>query len=172
MRRFAVLYADPPWLFRTYSAKGQGRSAEQHYPTLSLEMIMTYALPPLAEDAALFLWTTDPYLPIAVEVMQAWGFAYKTVAFVWVKTGHNGHGFPQGLGYWTRANPEICLLGTRGAPKRLAKDVQKLVIAPRGRHSEKPDEVNHRIRRLVRGPYVELFARRHLEGWCCLGDEL
>jgi N6-adenosine-specific RNA methylase IME4 len=175
MRRFGVLYADPPWTFATRSAKGRGRSADNHYPVMSLAEIKAFTLPPMADDSVLFLWTTDPLLPQALEVMAAWGFAYKTVAFVWVKTRDSrilrDH-FPMGLGYWTRANPEICLLGTRGKPKRRDKDVPKLVFAHRGRHSEKPVEVNRRIRRLVRGPYIELFARSRVPGWAAQGNEL
>lgn len=171
MRRFGALYADPPWLFLQWTRKGYGRSALNHYPLLTLDQIKSYKLPPMADDSALFLWTTDPLLAQAMEVMKAWGFDYKTIAFTWVKTDKKG-GFPIGLGYWTRANPEICLLGTRGKPPRMAKDVRKLIIAPREAHSAKPIEVNHRIERLVRGPYVELFARRKVAGWTCLGDEL
>jgi len=127
----------------------------------------------MADDSVLFLWTTDPLLPQALEVMAAWGFAYKTVAFTWVKTSDSGGGtYPMGLGYWTRANPEMCLLGTRGSPKRRDKAVPKLLFAYRGQHSEKPVEVNHRIRRLVDGPYIEIFARRRVEGWATRGNEL
>ena len=172
MRRFSVVYADPPWRFETYSAKGRGRSADNHYPVMTLTDIANYKLPPIASDAALFLWTTDSMLQHAFAVMEAWGFVYKTVAFIWAKTSEDGKAYPIGMGYWTRANPEICLLGTRGAPKRQARDVGKLVIAPRGKHSEKPLIVNRRIESLLRGPYVELFASRKLDGWTCLGNEL
>jgi N6-adenosine-specific RNA methylase IME4 len=172
VRRFRALLADPPWTFATYSAKGRGRSAENHYKTMSLDDIFDFKLPPMADDSVLFLWTTDPLLTTALQVMKEWGFRYQTVGFVWAKTNKNGDGFPMGLGFWARSNPEICLMGTRGKPHRIGKDVPKLVVAPRGKHSAKPDEVNHRIRRLVQGPYVEIFARRKIEGWTCLGDEL
>jgi N6-adenosine-specific RNA methylase IME4 len=173
MRRFGALYADPPWTFATRSAKGRGRSADNHYPILSLAQIKTFPIPPMMDDSVLFLWTTDPLLPQALEVMAAWGFTYKTVGFVWVKTGTKiGGTFPVGLGFWTRANPELCLLGTRGQPKRRDKNVRKLLIAPRGRHSEKPVEINQRIQRLVPGPYIELFARSRVPGWAARGNEL
>jgi N6-adenosine-specific RNA methylase IME4 len=174
VRRFGALYADPPWTFATRSAKGRGRSADNHYPVMTLDQIKAFPLPPMADDSVCFLWTTDPLLPQALEVMAVWGFTFKTVGFVWAKTLLKDHSdyFPSGLGFWTRANPEICLLGTRGSPQRISRNVPKLLIAPRGRHSEKPVEINARIMRLVRGPYIELFARRRLDGWASQGNEL
>jgi N6-adenosine-specific RNA methylase IME4 len=103
--------------------------------------------------------------------MEAWGFTYKTVAFVWVKTTKAGTP-ATGMGFWTRSNAEIVLLGTRGHPKRLAKNVGQIILAPRGEHSVKPEEVQDRIEALVPGPYLELFARRARPGWACHGDQL
>ncbi|MCB1885647.1 MAG: hypothetical protein KDG89_16915 [Geminicoccaceae bacterium] len=168
---YPVVYADPPWRFRTYSAKGQGRSPDAHYPCMDLDAIK--ALPVsswAAPDAVLLLWATDPLLPQALDVIAAWGFTYKTVGFYWAKL--NGDGGPfKGLGFWTRANPEPCLLATRGRPKRRARDVDKLVMAPRREHSRKPDEVQDRIERLLEGPYLELFARASRPGWDAWGLE-
>jgi N6-adenosine-specific RNA methylase IME4 len=176
---YRTIYADPPWRFATYSEKGKGRSAEAHYDCMSLAEIK--ALPVkdwAAPDAALFLWTTDPMLRHAMEVLDAWGFAYKTVAFYWVKLnkGRDGsvlapHDFFTGMGFWTRANPELCLLATRGHPQRRAADVAKLLLAPRREHSRKPDEAQARIERLVDGPYLELFARSSRPGWDSLGNQ-
>ena len=95
----------------------------------------------------------------------------KTVAFYWVKQNTKSDGFFTGLGYWTRANPEQCLLATRGKPRRVNKDVRKLVVAPRREHSRKPEEVRAQIERLVAGPYLELFARDTKRGWDCWGDQ-
>ena len=125
-----------------------------------------------APDCALFLWAVAPLLPGALHLIEDWGFTYKTVAFTWVKQNPAGAGFHKGMGYWTRANPEICLLATRGHPSRLARDVDQLVIAPRGRHSAKPEEVPARIERLVAGPYLELFARRERPGWTVWGNQV
>ena len=112
-----------------------------------------------------------PELRGALDIIVAWGFSYKTAAFVWVKT--TAAGMPAtGMGYWTRANAEICLLATRGAPKRLAKDVHQVVMAPRGEHSAKPEEVRRRIERLVGGPYLELYARRQAAGWTAWGNQV
>lgn len=171
--KYGVIYADPPWTFGTYSPKGKGRSAEQHYDCMNLDDIK--ALPVetwTANDALLLLWTTDPFLVKALEVMAAWGFKYKTVGFVWAKTNRISKGWFTGMGFWTRANPEICLLGTKGHPKRQSKAVHKLVIAPRQEHSRKPDEIYDRIEALVAGPYLELFARRNHAGWDSWGKEV
>jgi N6-adenosine-specific RNA methylase IME4 len=176
---YRVIYADPPWRFRTYSDKGKGRSAEAHYDCMSLAEIK--ALPVAswaAPDAALFLWTTDPMLPQSFEVLEAWGFAYKTVAFYWVKLNKGRdplrlgpHDFFTGMGFWTRANPEICLLATRGQPRRRGADVPKLLVSPRREHSRKPDEAHERIERLIEGPYLELFARTTRPGWDAFGNQ-
>lgn len=126
-----------------------------------------------ARDSVLFLWATYPKLPEAFAVMDAWGFSFKSVAFTWVKQNPRGVGFHVGLGYWTRGNPELCLLGTRGQPRRLEKDVPNLLVARRREHSRKPGEVYRRIERLVSGPYCELFCRPPLRpGWTHWGEEV
>ena len=171
--RYGVIYADPPWRFATYSAKGKGRSPEAHYPCMSFDQIRRLPVADwAADDSILLLWVTDPLLPRGLELIEAWGFTYKTVGFYWAKlnkaaTPHAycDRDFFTGLGYWTRANPEQCLLATRGHPKRLARDVRRLVVAPRREHSRKPDEVYEHIERLVPGPYLELFARSRRDGW-------
>ena len=109
-----------------------------------------------ATDSALFLWATDPMLPDALRVIEAWGFTYKTVGFCWVKSNRTSSGYFAGMGYWTRANAELCLFATRGSPKRKAKDVRRLVVSPRREHSRKPDEVRSGIERMLDGPYLEL----------------
>lgn len=168
--QYSVIYADPPWRFSTYSAKGKGRSAEAWYDCLTVNEICALPVGELAApDCVLLLWTTDPFLREAFRVIDAWGFTYKTVGFYWAK--HNNGKWPIGTGYWTRANPEQCLLATRGKPKRLNADVPKLIVAPRREHSRKPDEAYERIERLCASPYLELFARQRREGWDALGDE-
>ena len=178
--KYGALLCDPPWQFKTYSDKGKGRAAEQHYDCMTYDDLR--ALPMAewaAKDCALFLWTTDPMLPKALKLIEAWGFTYKTVGFYWVKlnksVARNHHwsefDFFTGLGYWTRANPEMCLLATRGHPKRIAKDVRRLIVTPRRAHSRKPDEIYQRIERLVGGPYLELFSRQHHPNWDSWGNE-
>lgn len=130
-----------------------------------------------APDCVLFLWTCWPVLEQSLRVLQAWGFTYKTCAFSWMKAdpyrlfADDKTPFA-GLGYWTRANTEPCLLATRGKPKRLKADVRQGIIAPRREHSRKPDEIHGRIERLVAGPYLELFARQERAGWTTWGNEV
>ena len=125
MKKYSIIYADPPWAYRTYSKKGQGRSAESHYPTMCIEDIKALPVGELAaKDCALFLWITFPCLCEALEVLAAWGFSYKTVAFVWVKQNRRNDDLFTGMGYWTRANAEICILATKGHPKRVDAGVE------------------------------------------------
>src|SRR5215203_3404521 len=129
--RASVIYADPPWSFKVYSGKGKERSADRHYDTMSLDDICKLPVAKLAgDDCALFLWAVMPELPGALRVIEAWGFQYKTTAFVWTKQNRSGEGLFTGMGYWTRANAEVCLLATRGSPKRVAKDVHQVIQAP------------------------------------------
>ena len=174
MKKYNVILADPPWSFRAWSSKGMGRSAEQHYPTMRLEDIKALPVSDLAaEDCVLFLWATFPMLKEALEVSEAWGFVYKTVAFTWVKENRKSPGLFWGLGYWTRANAEVCLLATRGSPKRQSAAVHQVILSPVERHSKKPDEVRERIAALMGDvPRVELFARQQTPGWDVWGNEV
>jgi N6-adenosine-specific RNA methylase IME4 len=160
--KFSAILADPPWPYATYSTKGKGRSAEAHYDTMPYNDIAQIPVAQwAAPDCALFLWITKPGLLHAATIVTLWGFDYKTIAFTWVKARTEASGvlrFAFGMGHWTRGNPELCLLATRGKPHRLNADVPELIISPRREHSRKPDEVYERIERLVAGPYLELFA--------------
>jgi N6-adenosine-specific RNA methylase IME4 len=161
MNGYRVILADPPWTFATYSSRGKGRSAEAHYDCMPTGGIAAMRVAELAApDCALFLWTTDPMLPQALGLIEAWGFTYKSVAFTWTKPTKDNTGWVMGCGYWTRANPEQCLLATRGRPQRLSRSVRQLIVAPRREHSRKPDEIYDRIEALLAGPYLELFARQ------------
>lgn len=171
--KYAAILADPPWGFKTYSNKGKRRSADNHYAVMTWQKLVDLPVSNLAaQDCILFLWTTDWILPKALDLIEAWGFTYKTAAFTWVKENRKSPGYFTGMGYWTRANPEQCLLATRGKPGRLNKDVRQLIVAPRREHSRKPDEVYEHIERLVAGPYIELFARQHRHNWHSWGLEV
>lgn len=177
--KYPVIYADPPWRFLAYSEKGEGRSAVAHYDCMNMDQLCGLPVADIAEDnCVLFLWTTDPFLAHGMKLITAWGFKFKTVAFYWAKLKKNAVNsslseadFFTGLGYWTRANIEPCLLATRGHPKRLSKKVRRLIISPRREHSRKPDEIYERIQELVEGPYIELFARESHDGWDSWGDQ-
>ncbi len=173
--KYGVIYADPPWRFRNWSAKGTGRNAVSHYECLDFNSLAKLPVADLAaENCVLFLWAVDPLLPSAFELIRAWGFEYKTVGFYWVKLNaavKSEADYFTGLGYWTRANPEQCLLATRGKPQRKSKAVRRLFVERRREHSRKPDGIRERIEQLVDGPYLELFARETKKGWDCWGDQ-
>lgn len=174
---FGAILADPPWVFKTFSGDAVPARGEQPYQTKDMQWIKSLPVNEIVStDSALFLWICWPTLPDALRIIEAWGFTYKTCAFCWVK-GNSLPLFPEdfkdkmGLGYWTRANSEVCLLATRGKPKRLNADVRQVIQAPLREHSRKPDDVHERIERLVAGPYLELFARQSRPGWTTWGNE-
>ena len=123
-----MIYADPPW---RYTQKGLQGAAEKHYPTMGIDEICALPVADLAApDSVLFLWATFPQLPEALRLINAWGFQYKSVAFVWLKKNRKSESWFYGLGFWTRGNAEVCLLATRGHPKRQAANVHQFIIAP------------------------------------------
>lgn len=171
--KYQIIYADPPWDFKVWSRTTSQRP--WHYPRMRQDELIRLPIATLAEkDCVLFLWTTSPNLQEAFELINEWGFTYKTNAFVWIKQNPKSMTWFEGMGHWTRANAEYCLLATKGSPKRLNADVSQLIITPRLRHSRKPDEiVRDKILRLLGDlPRIELFARRKVEGWDCWGNEV
>lgn len=173
-KKYNIIYADPPWSYRAWSSKEKGRSAESHYPTMSIEDIKALPVSQLAaKDCILFLWITFPLLQEAWSIMEAWGFTYKTVAFVWVKQCRKSENLFLGMGYWTRSNAEICLLATKGNPKRISKNVKQIIISHLEEHSKKPDAARDRIVDLAGDlPRIELFARQTTPGWDVWGNEV
>lgn len=176
---YRAMYADPPWHFDVW-AEGSARNAASKYNTMGHADIAALPVHLLAaEDCALFMWMVWPRLREAMEVLDGWGFNYKTCAFAWLKANtlqidlfRDDADVQVGMGYWTRANSEVCLLATRGKPKRLNMDVRQGIIEPRRQHSRKPDCVYERIERLVAGPYLELFARSTRPGWDSWGNQV
>lgn len=173
-KKYKIIYADPPWQYRVYSKKGQGRSAENHYHTMNIKDIMALPVDKIADkDCILFLWITFPCLKEGIEVMERWGFKYKTCGFNWVKRNKKKNTYFMGLGFWTRSNSEICLIGTKGQPKRISKSVPQICDARIMEHSRKPAEIRERIVELCGElPRIELFARDKVKGWDSLGDEM
>jgi N6-adenosine-specific RNA methylase IME4 len=167
-RRYPVLLADPPWPFAAYAAEsGLARSAEAHYPTLSIKDICTLPVANLSTpDAALFLWTTAPHLPNGLRVMDAWGFTYRSNV-VWVKDAI-------GLGYWVRNQHELLLIGARGKMRSPPVGTRRssVITSPRREHSRKPDEAYELIEAMYPDlPKLELFARSPRSGWHRWGNE-
>ncbi len=182
---------DVPWRFKTFDGKLTNRSTERHYPTMTLAQIAELPVAQLAaRDCHMFFWTTGPFLAKAIDIMEGYGFRYSSMAFVWVKLrrGYDSlqltalptieADFHMGTGHTTRKNAEICLLGRRGSPKRYARDVRELIVAPVREHSRKPEEFRDRVDRYVgrdigRTPtIIELFARSQRPGWLSWGNEI
>lgn len=170
-KKYKVLYADPPWQYQQKNLRG---AAEHHYRTMALQDICDLNVESIAEnDSVLFLWTTFSQLPDALKVIEAWGFQYKTVAFVWLKQNRGGKGWFFGLGFWTRGNAEICLLAVKGRPRRKSNSVHQFIISPLREHSRKPDEARDKIVELMGDvPRLELFAREKSDGWDVWGNEV
>lgn len=169
---FSVIYADPPW---RYGNSGTRAAAAKQYATLKVDDIADLPVREIvAPDAVLFLWVTWPLIEEAAVVARAWGFPdYKTAAFVWVKANRKSNSAFFGMGNWTRANTEPCLLFTRGKPKRADAGVAQFVWARILRHSEKPECVRKRIDRLMGNvPRLEMFSRHKAPGWHRWGNEL
>lgn len=184
---YRALLCDVPWKFLVRSDKGMDRSPDRHYSTMTLDEIKALPVRDLVhpDGAVLHFWVIDTHVAMALDVVKAWGFTYKTVGLYWAKTNKDGSFFT-GMGFWTRANPEHAyeayfgereqevqrsFLATVGSPKRTGRDVPRLIVAPRREHSRKPDETHERIERLTDGPYLELFAREHKPNWSSWGFE-
>ena len=168
---YNIIYADPPWQYR--QSKGQG-VAENHYKTMGIEELCQLPVSQIAaKDSAIFLWVTFPQLREGLLLMQEWGFTYKTSAFVWVKLNKKSNTPFFGLGYWTRSNAEICLLGVKGHPQRISKKVHQLIMTPIHEHSRKPEQAREKIVELMGDiPRIELFAREKNKGWDVWGNEV
>jgi len=175
-KKYSVIYADPSWQYRDKAIAGN-RGAESKYSVMSMDDIADLPVENIsADDCFLFLWVTFPMLEdlFLNGLVRCWGFEYKTVAFVWVKKAkHVKDGWHWGMGNYIRANPEICLLCTKGNPKRVSASVHSVVDSPVEEHSRKPDEVRKRIVQLCGDvPRIELFARERVSGWDSWGFEV
>lgn len=166
---FKVLVSDPPWLFGD-NLPGPKRGARSHYSCMSVAQICAFGIPPMAPDSLLFLWRVASMQQEALDVAKAWGFKPKT-EIVWHKLTRTGKTH-FGMGHYTRAAHETCLVCVRGRPKIKSRSVRSIFSAPVGIHSEKPGAFFSLVEQLSDGPYVELFARRHRVGWRCIGNQL
>jgi len=176
MKKYNIIYADPPWSYRDKRDKHPRLcgGASAHYPTMSIQDIKNLPVKDLAdENAILFLWATFPNLQEALDVIKAWGFTYKTLGFSWIKTNKNNGKPFFGIGYYTKSNCEVCLIGVKGKPPKVSNSVSSVVIAPREQHSKKPDIVRDKIVELCGDlPRIELFARQSTPGWDVWGNEV
>lgn len=149
---------------------GPGRGAEQHYSVLTLRAIELFPLPPLADDAYLFLWRVASQVEEAYRVVRAWGFVAKT-EIVWLKRNRKGNRW-FGMGHHVRAEHETCIVAVRGRPRPKILNIRSTFEAEVKKHSAKPEEFFDLVETMCEGPYVELFARRERPGWMCLGNEI
>lgn len=188
MKKYQIIYADPPWSYNDKMSKvSKGafrfKGAEHTYSVMTIKDIKNMNVAEMADkDCALFIWAVSPLLPEALEVITSWGFKYKTVAFNWVKTTNTGM-FVSNLGRWTMGSCEICILATKGSPKRINTTIKQLVISERKEHSRKPDIIRKLIVDLMGDiPRIELFARgdksrdmfdfNRFDGWDVFGNQV
>jgi len=171
MKKYDIIYADPPW---KYQDRNCGGGAEKHYSTMEIKDICNLPVRQISSDnCILFIWCTYPMLKEVQKVIEAWGFKYKTIGFQWIKTYKKSGKFFFGLGRWTRGNTEPCLIATKGKPKRINNSISQLIIAPIEKHSKKPDIVREKIVQLMGDlPRIELFAREKTPGWDVWGNEV
>jgi N6-adenosine-specific RNA methylase IME4 len=162
---YGVIYADPPWRYETFSENGMDRSADNHYPTMSMFDMLTLDVP-AADNCVMFMWATVPMLPEAIDLLDAWGFEYKS-HICWIKDRI-------GTGYWTRNKHELLLIGVKGKVPAPAMGTQppSVIELPLGRHSEKPAFFADMIANLYPStPKLEMFARIGRLGWDVVGNE-
>lgn len=172
MKKYDIIYADPPWVYKDKS-KSHGGGAESHYRCTPTSEMAQWQLP-AANDSVLLMWCTFPMLEEGLKLLKAWGFKFKTVAFTWVKINKDGSVY-MGMGRHTRGNAEICLLGTKGKGiKRVNCGVYNTQLHRRGKHSEKPDAFRADIIKLYgkKPKKLEMFAREKRPGWDVWGDEV
>ena len=179
MKKYQVIYADPPWRFNNKAYQDAHREMlsldKTYYKTLSINQLKQLPVAKFADtNCALFLWTTDAHLVLALEVMKEWKFKYITIAFVWLKKYESGS-YVYNFAPWTLKSHEICLLGTKGqmGKYKTANNIKGLVEAVRTIHSKKPNEIRQRITRLFgNSNLLELFAREKHAGWDVWGNEV
>jgi site-specific DNA-methyltransferase (adenine-specific) len=179
-KKYQVIYADPPWSYSRavqHGAVGKRKAGwhelEEKYSTMCLRAIKELPVSGIADDnSILFLWVTFPHLKDGLDVLKAWGFQYKTLGFSWIKLYRNGT--PKfGIGYYTKSNCEVCLLGTKGKAPKVSDKVSSCIISQIEKHSKKPDEARKRIVQFCGDvPRIELFARQRTPGWDVWGNEI
>lgn len=174
-KKYQIIYADPPWSFTAYNPETAHRYIENQYKTMTTEEMCNLPMESILEDnAVLFLWVTFPNLIEGLRVIEAWGFIYKTCAFTWVKRNKKSDSWFWGMGYYTRSNAELCLLGVKGKPlKRQSHSIHQILDDRIMEHSKKPNNVRDKIVELFGDlPRIELFARKKTKGWDVWGNEV
>jgi len=174
-KKYQIILADPPWKYSSdpNSKRGIWGLANQHYKTMTIKDICDLPVSKIADkNCMLFLWVTFPNLQNGLDVVKAWGFEYKTTVFVWIKNSKTKiKPKKYGLGWYSRSNCEIVLLGRKGKFERKSACVQQIITTSIQEHSKKPNEVRNRILQLCGDlPRIELFARQKIPNWDAWGD--
>lgn len=173
-KKYQIIYADPPWTISQVSNIPSGRPNSRPYKSMRQIDIFEFPVQEIADDnCILFLWATSPLLPEALHTMKSWGFDFKTVGFTWIKKNKKADTNFWGMGWWTRSNPEFCLIGIKGNPKRVSARIHSVIESKIREHSRKPEEVKQKIVELCGDlPRIELFARSETKGWDTYGNEI
>lgn len=176
-KKYKIIYADPPWAYRDKRNKHPRLcgGALSHYKTMSIQEIKNLPIKDITEEnCMLFLWATFPNLQEALDVIKAWGFKYKTLGFSWIKTNKNNGKPFFGIGYYTKSNCEVCLIGVKGKPMVIDNSVSSVIMEAKQEHSKKPTLIRNKIVQLCGDlPRIELFAREKVvEGWDVWGNEV
>ena len=174
-QKYATIYADPPWRFQNRTGKVAPENKKlNRYETMDLEAIKAMPVSQIAANKShLYLWIPNALLPEGLEVMKAWGFAYKG-NIVWEKVRKDGQPDGRGVGFYFRNVTEILLFGIRGENNRTlapARSQVNLIRSMKREHSRKPDEIIPIIERCSPGPFIELFARGDRKGWAMWGNQ-
>jgi len=175
MKKYSIIYADPPWELRYVKGTKAGRiSTKVPYHTLNNTYIKELQVKDIvADNAILFLWGVDSRIPVIPELMVSWGFTFKTVGFVWNKVAKHTKGVNATLGTYTRKSCEFCFIGTRGKCIAKMHTQNQYFPEPRRKHSQKPDGIRDNIVTMCGDlPRIELFAREKHEGWDVLGNDI
>jgi len=172
MKKYDVIYADPPWRYKNISPpclpekQPETCLIEYYYPTMKLDEIIKLPIKSLCEkNAVLFLWATTPMIIEALDVIKAWGFKYKTM-ITWEKTNKDC------MGYWFRVCTEHLLVATTGKVRSFRSMERTCHHEPRRKHSQKPEYFRNLIESVCEGEKIELFARQKIEGWDVWGNEI
>lgn len=174
-KKYNILYIDPPWIFNNKNTGGTMKSgAENKYKVMSLDELKKMDINSICEDdCVLFMWWVGSQPQEALDLVNTWGFKLKTMTgFNWVKlTKLNKLHF--GMGFWTRAGSECCLIATKGKPKPIKRNIRSVVKAYAGEHSKKPNIIADKIVELCGDlPRLEIFARDRKHGWDSWGLEV
>jgi len=178
MKKYQIIYADPPWHYKDKRKRPESDRPRKYggitYPVMTTQEICLLPVKDISYDnAILFIWATFPNLQEVFKVISAWGFKYTTLGFSWIKTNKKDGKPFFGIGYYTKSNCEVCLIGIKGKPFKASNKVSSVILSPINGHSRKPDIIRDKIVEFAGDlPRIELFARNRVNGWDAWGNEV